>query len=267
MAREIRIVTRRYAAALVAREIPLSHILQPGRGSRGVAKLSQLVGRVGYFLEIAVDSEANVADEVHIAAPMSHRGRAARVGSRGSFHGTSGDRAILESPLLDSAVADEGAENQGVRGHGSEEDLDRGVERAALLAPVVPDDVGDSVQCDGDRAQAKREEEDKLDLPPEAHLALDDDRDGEEDEQKIGKHVAGGHGYDLGEALPALRTGVWQYLPVMGEGTAFGQVGDDDGDKRGYQSAADGEQRQSVRPLPVSVEPFEEFQNGAFQDP
>lgn len=62
-------------------------------------------------------------------------------------------------------------------------------------------------------------------------MAAQYDWDWEGDEKDVGDDVGDTHGDELGEALTALRSGVWGYLVVVAEGMAFGESCDDDGDE------------------------------------
>ena len=68
-------------------------------------------------------------------------------------------------------------------------------------------------------------------LALQTHMALEDNGYWEEDEKQVGENVAGGHCDKLCVALAALAVGDRQYLPVLIERLAFGQIAYDDGHK------------------------------------
>lgn len=98
-------------------------------------------------------------------------------------------------------------------------------------------------------------------------MGADDHGDGEENEEEVGDDVADGHGDELGVALAALTSRVRKDLPVHVEGPAFDEVGDDDGDEGGDEGDPNEDEGYFIRTLPADVEPFEEFQNGVFENP
>jgi hypothetical protein len=75
-------------------------------------------------------------------------------------------------------------------------------------------------------------------------------RDGEGDECEVGDDVHDAHGQELGVALPAFRARVWNYLPVVGEGLASGEVADYCGDECHSQKYVQVPKQFLVRPLP-----------------
>lgn len=193
-------------------------------------------GTAGDLAQLWVDGEADVADEILVAAPVLMEGRAAR-GCAAAVKRVGG-RGAAEFLLLEAAVADKGAEDEGVGRGGGEEDLDRGEEGAVLLAAVAADDVGDAVERDAHNGEAEGEEEHELDLALDLHVAAQEDGDGEDDEHEVGEDVAGGHGDELDVALAALAAGIGEDLPVVVEGPALDEVADDDGDEGGEQGPA-----------------------------
>ena len=129
------------------------------------------------------------------------------------------------------------------------------------------DDLRDAVDGDGDDDEAEGEEEHELDLALGRHLAAEDDGDGDEDEEQVRDDVADGHGQELRVPLATLAAGVGEDLPVVGEGSALGQVADDDGDESSDQGGADDEQGDVVRTLPGDVETYKELENGELENP
>jgi len=83
------------------------------------------------------------------------------------------------------------------------------------------------------RRQTQREQQYKLKLSFRRQHRPYDDRDRETDEQQVGEHIRDGHGQKLGITLATAAAWVGEDLPVVGEGAAFGQVGDDDGNEGG----------------------------------
>lgn len=50
-------------------------------------------------------------------------------------------------------------------------------------------------------------------------------------DQKIGNDIARTHGNELSSALPAFRSWIWDYLPVVAERLTFGESRDDHSDE------------------------------------
>jgi hypothetical protein len=108
------------------------------------------------------------------------------------------------------------------------------------LAAVGSDDVCDPEEGYRNDTQAKTEEQNKLGLALHAHGAVDDDRHGKQYQQQIRENVAHPGGEQVYISLAAVAPWVGQYLPVVVEGSAFGQVANDDGDKSEPEHATDG---------------------------
>ncbi len=111
-------------------------------------------------------------------------------------------------PLLDAAVPHERPQHQGIGCDRGEQYLNRRIQGTALLATGGCYDVRHAIYRDGDDAETQREEEHKLDLALDAHLAAHDDRDGEEDEEQVRYDVAHSHGQELDIALATLAAGI-----------------------------------------------------------
>lgn len=215
--------------------------------------------------ELRVDGDADVTDEVLVAAPLVVEGGPSDVAAAVK---RVGDGGLAELLLLDTAVADKGAEDKGVCGGRGKDELDRGEEGTVLLAAALLDDVGNAVEGNTDDAKAEGEEEGELDLVLDRHAAAQDDGDGEEDEEQVGEDVARGRGDELGVALAAAGAGVREDLPVVGKGTAFGQVAYDDGGKGEEEEPADDDKGAVVGAFPGDVgEATEEFEDCVFEGP
>lgn len=131
--------------------------------------------------------------------------------------------------FLDALVANEGADDEGIGDGGREEDLDAGPEGAVVLGALVTEDVGDAAEGDADGDEGEAEEQGEHGFARERHVRVKDEGDGEDDEEEVGRYVGNGHGEELGVALPALRAGVGDDLPVVRYGAALSEVGDHDG--------------------------------------
>lgn len=256
------------AVGVIGREGPRVHVVGDDEAGGDVAAAA-LFGHGGGrgLAEVGFHAVADVADEVFVAAPVAEGGGAAGVDGGGAVEGGGGDGIVFEFALLEAAVADEGAQDQGVGGGCGEEELDRGEEGAGLLAALGADDLRDAVDGDSDHNKTETEEEDQLNLALGRHLAAEDDRDGDEDEEQVRDDVADGHGEELRVPLAALAAGVGEDLPVVGEGLALGEVADDDGDEGSDEGGADDEQGDVVRPLPGDVETYKELEDGALENP
>lgn len=111
-------------------------------------------------------------------------------------------------------------------------------------------DVRYAVEGDADDGQAQREEQDELYFSADRHGAADNDGNGKDDEEQVGKNVARGHGDELHVALTALSAWIGQDLPIVVERLAFGEVTDDDGNKGEEEGPAEGDEGGLVGALP-----------------
>ncbi|KFY15896.1 hypothetical protein V491_05518, partial [Pseudogymnoascus sp. VKM F-3775] len=121
------------------------------------------------------------------------------------------------------------ANHQGVGDGGCKEDLDAGPEGAIVLGAVVAEDVGDTAEGYADRNEREAEEHGEHGLAGERHVGAEDEGNGKDDEEEVGRYVGYGHGDELGVALPALGAGVGDDLPVLRDRAALSEVGDHDG--------------------------------------
>lgn len=247
--------------------------LKDGRGphsaSTGGAAEYDVVAnkRVGRVAQLGLDAEAQIAHEVFVAAPMAISRRTAGANDAGALHGVD-DRAGAELVFLDAAVADKGAQDERVGGGGGEKQFDGGEQGAELLVAVLLDNAGGAVDGDADNAQAQREEEDKLDLAFDGLVAEEDDWNREEDEQEVRDDVAHGHGQQLGKALSTVAARVGIDSPVVGEGLALSQVADHDGDKGGYENAANGDEGDLGEAFRQGIaDALEELEDSDLEDP
>lgn len=252
----------RNARSVLAGEAPR---LQVDRGGRHVQ--SVLGRRRVEVSQLGLHAEAQVPDEVLVAAPMFEDGRPPRLGRRRAVDRASWARVVLVPPLLHAPVPHEGSQHQGVRRGRGEEQLDRGVERPGLLAPAVPDDVRHAIDGDDDGGEAEREQEHELELELRPHGAAEDDGDGEEDQGQVRHDIADGHGQELRIPLATPSPWIRKHLPVVGEGLAFGQAANHDGGKGGDKEATEKDKGQVIGPSPVDVKPLEELENGVLEDP
>lgn len=130
-----------------------------GEGYRGGARQSKSGVR-----EFGAESDAEVADEVGVAAP-GHGGDGAAAGGVGAVvHVGAGGGAEAEAVFLDAAVAYEGAEDEGVGDGGGGEDFQGGEEAAELLVGVAVGGGGYAVDGYDDEDGGEGEEEDEGDF-------------------------------------------------------------------------------------------------------
>lgn len=110
-------------------------VVNLGHRGRGVITAAVSV-RIGDqpFAQIGLDAVADVADQILVGTPVTQGRAAATVGGApagtragGALERTGGDGAVFVLALFDTAVADEGAEDEGVGGGGGEEQFDGGV--------------------------------------------------------------------------------------------------------------------------------------------
>lgn len=148
-------------------------------------------------------------------------------GGEGALHGACGAELVLR--FLDALVADEGADDEGVCDGSREEDLDAGPKGAVVLGTMVAEDGGHAAEGDADGDEGEAEEQCEHGFAWERHVRVEDEGDGEDDEEEVGRYVGYGHGDELGVALSAFGAGVGDDLPVVRDGAALDEVGDYDG--------------------------------------
>lgn len=78
-----------------------------------------------------------------------------------------------------------------------------------------------------------------MELPLEGHARERDDGDRKDDEHDIRDNVGNAHGHELSVTLSTMWSWVGDNLPVVGEGVAFGEGGDDDADEGEEEVPAD----------------------------
>ena len=83
-----------------------------------------------------------------------------------------------------------------------------------------------------DGYNGEAEQTSQLEFSFKAHLALDNYRDWEDDEEEVGYDVESAHSNQLSKTLATLRSWVGNDLPVLIARSAFRNVRDNDSDKR-----------------------------------
>jgi hypothetical protein len=96
---------------------------------------------------------------------------------------------------------------------------------------VSINDVRYTNESTHDGKDGKAEQASQLELALDAHLTGDNDGDREKYEKEVGDNIRGAHRDELCETLPALWSWIWNDLPIICDGSAFSQVGDDDSDE------------------------------------
>ena len=110
--------------------------------------------------ELGPESDTQVADKVGVAAPSHSRDEGTATGEViTSIHIATGGASEAETLFFDAAVADEGAEDEGVGDGGGGEDFEGGEEGAELLVRVAGDGCGDAVDGYDDEDGGEAEEE------------------------------------------------------------------------------------------------------------
>lgn len=115
---------------------------------------------------------------------------------------------------------------------------------------MCPDNIWHTVYRGCNHCEAEREEQNKLHLLLDRHVACQDDGDREEDKEKVGKDIAYSHSEQLCKTLPAFSARVRQHLPVVLEWLTFREVRDTDRDERGKQSTTNDLQEDLVGARP-----------------
>lgn len=177
-------------------------------------------------------------------------------------------RRVVELLLLDTTISQEGAQRDGVAHARRRQNLDRRPHGAHDLSATLLNDLGHTVQRDADGEQCQTEEQDEQDLALPRDLRGHNDGDGEGDEQQVGEDVAAAHDEHLREALATFAARVGNHLPVVREGLALDQVGDDDGDKGCHEGDAHAENHVGVKLLPRGTsKTAKEVHGGELDDP
>ena len=170
--------------------------------------------------------------------------------------------------LLEAAITDEGADDDGVGGRCGGEDFHGCYQRpVALRAPAV-NDRRHAEQGNGDHDQRQGQEERERDLLLPRHAGSEDDGDGESDEQQIGNDVAGAHGDEIGVTGAAFGSRIGDDLPVVVEGLTLGQRGYHDGHEGRGEEHVDELEKDAHGPLPDHArQALEELAHGQLGGP
>ena len=215
--------------------------------------------------QTGIKPDAQVADKICIRAPMvvSDGGPAG-----GRLFQALAERGSFELLLLQATVPDEGSNDNGVRYGSGSEDLEGGQQGAILLGSSVGDDGRYPVAGNGHQNERESEEQRQGDLAARGHGGQLDDGDGEHDQEQVSDDVASPHGDELRIALATLRPRVRGDLPVVVEGLALGQGGDDHGDEGDCEEEADNlEDILERTPPDLRRDASQEFGNGELGRP
>lgn len=173
-----------------------------------------------------------------------------------------------EFVLLDAFIADEATDDNGIRDSGGCQDFQRSQQGSIWLGGAPVNGGRDSVSGDGDENGRQEEQRDQGYLFRNAHGGLPDQRDGEDDQNQVGNHVADAHDNELHQAFATFGAGIRHDLPIMIERLTFGEGSDNDANIGDNEEAVDESKAILVRPGPrFADEALEEFQNGEFCDP
>ena len=122
------------------------------------------------------------------------------------------------------------------------------------------DYVGESEECCSRWEEGGGEQEDQLDLPLYPHVRFYDDRNWEDHQRDVCDYVRDSQCEKLCVSLPASSSWVWNYLPVVCERLAFGQICDNHRDESEQKKPSDNIERKLVCSRPyIQCKSFEEF--------
>ena len=190
--------------------------------------------RIRHGSRHAVHPTAERAEEVLVAAPMiaCHHAVDGRLKAAEPL-------VALVSHLLDAAIAQEAAEDEGIGNGRGSENLEAGPQAAQLLASVGGNNGLDPVGGDGDERQRECKQQAQSDFAFGGHGAPYDDGQRECHEGYVRDNVCHTHGDDLSEAVAAVGAGVWNDLPVVRKGMTLCESDNDDSKEGEGEEPAD----------------------------